>query len=93
MSGGTNVVLGCQPDRQIDEIYAGAQNANIKGDVSLTITSGRFGRVFGGNKDGGALMGAITVNIEESGEECLLSLVNSMVVVIWQTTLYMVIRR
>ncbi len=70
MSGGTNVVLGCQPDHQIDEIYAGAQNADIKGDVSLTITSGIFGRVFGGNKYGGALQGAITVNIEESGEGC-----------------------
>ena len=67
MSGGTNIVLGCQPDRQIDEIYAGAQNADVVGDVSLTITSGKFGRVFGGNKDGGALKGSITVNVEETG--------------------------
>ena len=68
MSGGTNIVLGCMPGDRIDEIYAGAQNADVDGDVSLTITSGIFGRVFGGNKDGGLLKGSITVNIEETGE-------------------------
>ena len=67
MSGGTNIILGCQPDHQIDEIYAGSQHADISGDVSLTITSGKFARVFGGNRDGGRLMGSITVNIEETG--------------------------
>ena len=68
MSGGTSIVLGCMPDEWIDEIYAGAQNADVAGDVSLTITSGKFKRVFGGNKDGGLLKGSITVNIEETGE-------------------------
>ena len=67
MSGGTNIVLGCMPNQWIDEIYAGAQNADVEGDVSLTITSGMFKRVFGGNKDGGKLKGSITVNIEETG--------------------------
>ena len=67
MSGGTNIVLGCMPNQWIDEIYAGAQNADVEGDVSLTITSGKFERVFGGNKDGGLLKGSITVNIEETG--------------------------
>ena len=68
MSGGTNIVLGCMPDEWIGEIYAGAQNADVAGDVNLTITSGKFHRVFGGNKDGGQLKGAITVNIEETGD-------------------------
>ena len=68
MSGGTNIVLGCMPDEWIGEIYAGAQNADVTGDVSLTITSGKFYRVFGGNKDGGMLKGSIKVNIEETGE-------------------------
>ncbi len=68
MSGGTNIVLGCMPNQWIDEIYAGAQNADVAGDVSLTITSGMFKRVFGGNKDGGLLKGSITVNIEETGD-------------------------
>lgn len=68
MSGGTNIVLGCMPDQWIEDIYAGAQNADLTGDVNLTITSGKFKRVFGGNKDGGMLKGSITVNIEETGD-------------------------
>ena len=67
MSGGTNIVLGCMPDAWVGEIYAGAQNADVAGNVNLTITSGKFYRVFGGNKDGGKLEGSITVNIEETG--------------------------
>ena len=67
MSGGTNIVLGCMPDRWIGEIYAGAEAADIESDVSLTITSGKFERVFGGNKTSGLLKGSITVNIEETG--------------------------
>ena len=67
MSGGTKIVLGCMPNEWIEDIYAGAQNADVTGDVSLTITSGMFKRVFGGNKDGGLLKGSITVNVEETG--------------------------
>ncbi|MBO4463228.1 MAG: chitobiase/beta-hexosaminidase C-terminal domain-containing protein [Prevotella sp.] len=67
MDGGTDIVMGCMPAGIIDEIYAGARNADVAGDVKLTITSGTFGRVFGGNKHGGKLMGSITVNIEETG--------------------------
>ena len=68
MSSGANIELGCMPDEWIDEIYAGAQAADVGGDVSLTIRSGKFGRVFGGNKDSGKLQGSITVNIEETGD-------------------------
>ena len=68
MSSGASIELGCMPNTWIDEIYAGAQAADVGGDVSLTITSGNFGRVFGGNKDSGRLMGSITVNIEETGD-------------------------
>ena len=67
MSGGTKIVLGCMPYEWIEDIYAGAQNADVTGDVSLTITSGMFKRVFGGNKTGGLLKGSITVNVEETG--------------------------
>ena len=66
MSSGTSVVLGCMPDDWIDEIYAGSQEANVEGDVNLTITSGKFERVFGGNKTSGMIKGSITVNIEET---------------------------
>ena len=61
-------MLGCMPNDWIEEIYAGAQNADVGGNVNLTITSGKFRRVFGGNKAGGKLQGSITVNIEENPE-------------------------
>ena len=68
MDGGTDIVMGCMPAGVIEEIYAGARNADVAGDVKLTLTSGTFGRVFGGNKHGGKLKGSITVNIEETGD-------------------------
>ncbi len=65
MAGGGNIVLGCIS--YLREIYGGAKNANVGSDVSLTITSGHFDRVFGGNNIGGDINGSITVNIEETG--------------------------
>jgi hypothetical protein len=69
MEGGTEIILGCMPNDWISEIYAGAENADVGNDVSLTLTSGKFGRVFGGNKSGGRLNGGIDVRIEEN-EKC-----------------------
>ena len=68
MAGGAEIVLGCMPNDWVAEIYAGAENADVGNDVSLTLTSGKFGRVFGGNKSGGRLHGGIIVNIEENGD-------------------------
>ena len=65
MYGNGNLVIGCIPG--MTEIYGGAKAADINGDVSLTITNGTFGKVFGGNNLGGKLNGSITVNIEETG--------------------------
>ena len=68
MEGGAEIVLGCMPDDWIGEIYAGAQQADIGHDVSLTITSGKFERVFGGNNVSGNISGYVEVNIEENPE-------------------------
>ena len=69
MKSGANIIMGCSNSNSwVKEIYAGAENADVLGDVSLTITSGKFGRVFGGNKESGKLEGSITVNIEENGQ-------------------------
>ena len=68
MFGGAEIILGCMPNDWIGAIYAGAENADIGGDVGLTLTSGKFGRVFGGNKSGGKIDGYIEVNIEENPE-------------------------
>ena len=67
ISGGSKVILGCMEDDWIEEYYGGAENANVLGDVELTITSGKFRKVFGGNKTSGAIFGHIKVNIEETG--------------------------
>ncbi|MCR5139730.1 MAG: hypothetical protein K6B45_06170 [Bacteroidaceae bacterium] len=65
MHGGGNIVLGCIT--YLKEIYGGAKQADVGNSVSLTITSGHFDRVFGGNNLGGTIHGSITVNIEETG--------------------------
>ena len=67
VNGNLIVVMGCKPSQKIPLLYAGADNANVNGNVELTITSGNFGQVFGGNNEGGAIRGHIIVNIEETG--------------------------
>ena len=68
VEGDLILVLGCKPSQKIPLLYAGADNANVKGNVELTITSGNFGKVFGGNNQGGAIFGHIKLNIEETGD-------------------------
>ena len=63
--GTSNIDLGCIS--YLNEIYGGSKNANINNSIDLTIQSGRFNRVFGGNNLGGSISGTITVNIEETG--------------------------
>ena len=63
--GTSNIDLGCIS--YLSEIYGGAKNADVNNDIVLTIQSGRFDRVFGGNNLGGNISGTITVNIEEMG--------------------------
>ena len=65
MDGSSGIQLGCIS--YLKEIYGGARNADVGGDINLTITSGHFDRVFGGNNLGGAIKGSITVTIEETG--------------------------
>ena len=49
------------------EIYGGSEKADVGNDVELTLTSGHFGKVFGGNNKGGRIYGSIKVNIEQTG--------------------------
>jgi len=72
MDGDVNLVLECMPESFVDAVYGGAKNAEINGNVSLTVTSGKFGRVFGGNNEGGSINGSITVNVYEDGCEPLI---------------------
>ena len=64
---GIDFNLGCVSS--LDEIYGGAKNADMTGDIHLTISSGRYKRVFAGNNLGGNIKGSIKVTIEETGCE------------------------
>lgn len=65
MEGGSSVTLGCITS--LSQLYGGAKAADVGGDIELTVTSGRFDRVFGGNNQSGTINGSITVNVEETG--------------------------
>ena len=67
VNGNLILVMGCKPSTLIPLVYGGADNANVNGNVELTITSGNFTKVFGGNNAGGAIRGYIKLNIEETG--------------------------
>ena len=64
---GINFNLGCVS--ALSEIYGGAKNADMNGDIHLIISSGHFNRVFGGNNLGGRINGSIKVTIDETGCE------------------------
>ena len=65
MDAEAKLLMACIPG--LNEVYGGAQEADIHDDVTLTITNGTFNRVFGGNNISGTISGAIKVNIEEVG--------------------------
>ncbi len=67
INGNVDMVLDCMPSKKVPLLFAGADNANVNGYVKLTITNGTFGKVFGGNNEGGAIFGQIQVNVEETG--------------------------
>ncbi len=67
VNGNLVLIMGCKPGTPIPLVYGGADNANVNGNVELTITSGNFTQVFGGNNAGGAIRGHIKLNIEETG--------------------------
>ena len=66
VNGDLKIIMGCKPETKIPLVFGGADNANVNGDVELTITSGNFGKVVGGNNDGGCVKGHIYLNIEET---------------------------
>lgn len=64
LCGGT-ITLACT--QGVDVVYAGAEAADIHGDINLTIASGTYKKVFGGNNLSGNVYGSITINIDETG--------------------------
>ena len=72
MNSDVNIFLECMPEDFVDQVFGGAELATVNGNVTLTVTSGKFGRVFGGNNAGGDIRGSITVNVYEEGCEPLI---------------------
>lgn len=62
---GGSVTLACSEGAEV--VYAGSSDADIHGDIDLVITSGTFGKVFGGNNHSGNVYGGIKINIDETG--------------------------
>lgn len=65
MEGKTILEMGCTTG--MPAIYGGSENADVGSNITLTLTSGHFDKVFGGNNKGGRIFGSITVNIEQTG--------------------------
>ena len=54
----------------IGDVYAGANAADVNGDVTLDIESGMVNRVFGNNNTSASVSGTITVNIDKQSDAC-----------------------
>ena len=60
------VNIGCtgtSASEGVADVYGGANQANVTGDINLTITGGNVNRVFGGNNNSGTINGDINVNV------------------------------
>lgn len=65
MDAEAKLLMSCIPG--LRAAYGGAEAADVQGGVKLSITNGKFDRVFGGNNISGTIGGPIEVNIEETG--------------------------
>ena len=65
MSGSASIDMNCIEG--MNEIYGGSRMADVNNDIVLTISGGRYEKVFGGNNISGRIFGSITVNIEQTG--------------------------
>ena len=69
-AGQVNIVCTGGNTEGVGDVYGGAKEANVTGDITLNITGGRIDRVFGGNNVSGAINGGITVNVEWDDNTC-----------------------
>ena len=63
-TGDISLTMGC-PEHLCDigAVYGGSRNADIDGNVTLTIIGGQYNQVFGGNNIGGTITGDVTLNL------------------------------
>ena len=63
-SGAGNISIVCTGvNGYIENVYGGANQANITDDIDLYINGGNIGNVFGGNNESGEISGNITVTV------------------------------
>ena len=68
-AGNLNIV--CTGDGgHIDNIFGGANQANVTGDINLKINGGDIGNVFGGNNQSGEISGNIEVTVGDNPNNC-----------------------
>ena len=68
-----SISIGCTggADEGIGDVYGGANQANITGDIALNIAGGSIQRLFGGNNASGNISGSITVNVDwDTNKSC-----------------------
>lgn len=67
-----NISIVCTGDKgYIENVYGGANQANIEGNIDLYINGGNIGNVFGGNNESGNISGNITVTVGNApNEDC-----------------------
>ncbi len=67
-----NISIVCTGDKgYIENVYGGANQANIEGNIDLHINGGNIGNVFGGNNESGNISGSITVTVGNApNEDC-----------------------
>lgn len=59
-----SITIGCMNDGDmIDYVYGGSNDADVTGDIVLTMTGGRIGNLFGGNNTGHSINGNIIVTV------------------------------
>ena len=63
-SKGATINIVCTGDGRIENVYGGANRADVTGDITLNIKGGQITNAFGGNNNSGNIDGAITVNVD-----------------------------
>lgn len=58
------ISIVCTGDGRIENVYGGANKADVTGDITLNIKGGQITNAFGGNNNSGNINGAITVNVD-----------------------------
>ena len=67
-SAAGSISIGCCDT--IKNVYGGANQADVTGDIALNITKGHIGNVFGGNNTSGNISGTISVIVEDENDGC-----------------------